>query len=249
MVNNIVPSRIGEFSYIYLVKKLHGIFAGESITTLMISRVFDFIIISLLFFISVKSICYLPDMVSEVIWFVALFTVSVLLLLVGLLLFKNKLLSAIKKIIDLLNLDRFNMVNYLSRLTKEILKAFDAIRSKKIILLSFLYSFLIWLFAYLLSYVLLHGLGIYISIWQAVVISTLPLFSVLLPIQGVGGFGTLEGAWIIGLVSFGIPLKTAIITGFGIHIISLLYILIFGIYGLITISGIKGQKLIKLDGD
>lgn len=51
MMNNILPARTGELSYIYLQKSLHNKKAGEGVATLFVTRVFDFIVFVVLTFI------------------------------------------------------------------------------------------------------------------------------------------------------------------------------------------------------
>ena len=49
MMNNLLPARTGELSYIYLLKTGQNKTTGEGLATLIIARIFDFIIISNLF--------------------------------------------------------------------------------------------------------------------------------------------------------------------------------------------------------
>jgi uncharacterized membrane protein YbhN (UPF0104 family) len=44
------------------------------------------------------------------------------------------------------------------------------------------------------------------------------LLTMLAPIQSVGGLGTTEAGWTIGLISVGIAKSEAIILGFGLHL-------------------------------
>jgi len=55
-----------------------------------------------------------------------------------------------------------------------------------------------------------------------------------LPIYGIGGFGTTEGFWSLGFVALGVEKTTAIVTGFVYHIFSILYTLIVGITSLLS---------------
>jgi len=51
MMNNLLPARTGEVSYIYLINKVHERDISEGIATLVVARVFDFIVISGIFFV------------------------------------------------------------------------------------------------------------------------------------------------------------------------------------------------------
>jgi conserved hypothetical protein len=52
MMNNLAPMRTGELSYIYMLKKLHNKNAITGASTLILSRIFDFIAIGTLFLAS-----------------------------------------------------------------------------------------------------------------------------------------------------------------------------------------------------
>ncbi|NAS89698.1 hypothetical protein C4E24_08220 [ANME-1 cluster archaeon AG-394-G21] len=73
MLNNILPARTGELSYIYLLKKLHNKKTGEGIATLFVARVFDFITISLLFIGSAFVIQDLSEIIMKLVWVITLF--------------------------------------------------------------------------------------------------------------------------------------------------------------------------------
>jgi len=53
----------------------------------------------------------------------------------------------------------------------------------------------------------------------------------ILPIQGIGGFGTLEGSWAISFMAMGVTKEAAISSGFVMHIISIIYLAILFIIG------------------
>lgn len=91
MVNNILPARTGELSYIYLLQKYHNKKVGEGTATLFVARVFDFISISLLFFISALMIQDLPDIIIKGVWVIAFFMVLIVISLIVLLYFGSDL--------------------------------------------------------------------------------------------------------------------------------------------------------------
>ena len=55
-----------------------------------------------------------------------------------------------------------------------------------------------------------------------------------LPLRGFAGFGTTEGVIAAVFIGFGISVDSAILTGFGLHLIMLLFQIIFGLFGLLT---------------
>ncbi|RLI91706.1 MAG: hypothetical protein DRO89_03410 [Candidatus Altiarchaeales archaeon] len=115
-----------------------------------------------------------------------------------------------------------------------------AIKSKRVILYSSLFSILIWVSLYLVDYVLLRGMGLNLTIERVILGSTLSLFTIILPVQGLMGFGTIEGGWAIGFMAMGISKEVAIVSGFGVHIILMIYVLILGGCGLQSIKFRRG---------
>lgn len=243
MSNNIMPLRTGEFSYVYLLKKIQNVQGSEGIATLMLARIFDFISISLLFFTSILMVEDLPSIVANAISGVALLLALVILFLITLLYHGDKFLGLIKGFCSKLKLTRFRFINFLMEKLNEVVKNLDTIRSKKIILHSIIYSILIWLSFYSMIYALLKGMNIDPGIWVVVLGSTLPIFTSVLPIQGLAGFGTYEGAWAIVFIPLGISKEIAIASGFAVHVIFLLYSIILGLFGLYRLKTKAFYKL------
>ena len=234
MLNNILPARTGELSYIYLVKKTNDISIDRGIATLMIARIFDFIAISLLFIISAIVIKDLPVLISNALIIVLILFMLVIVVLLLLLYFGEKSIALIEKIATKLNLNKFRIVNFLITKGEETIKNFGILRSKKIALFVFLQSLFVWTLLYSISYILYNEMGIGLSFWKIILCSTLALFTVILPIQSIGGFGTQEGAYAIAFIAMGIPKELAITSAFSLHIISYIYFLILGGYGLLS---------------
>lgn len=229
MVNNLLPMRLGEFSYIYLIKK-HKITLMEGIESLLISRVLDIISISLFFLISVYGLADRIGISSQminlivIVWFVV-FISSMLIQ------FNRKpillVCSFLFKIIKKFKNSKLNKFGF--SIMSEIQTISEKPFSNYIFGNSFITSLILGINLYSLNYILINfGLNIHLSILEVVFISTFPVFSSLLPIQGLSGFGTTEGAWVLGFYLLGLPLNIAIITGFSMHIVTILYFTLLG---------------------
>lgn len=242
MLNNILPARTGELSYIYLIKRNNDISIEKGVATLMIARIFDFIAISLLFIISAIVIKDLPVLISNALIIVLILLMLVVILLISLTLYRESGIALIEKIATKLKLNKFRIVNSLITKGKETIKNFGILKSKKIVLFVFLHSLLIWLFLYSISYILYNEMGIELSFWKIVLCSTLALFTFILPIQSIGGFGIQEGAYAIAFIAMGISKELAITSAFSLHIISYIYFLILGGYGLLYMKMKKGVR-------
>jgi hypothetical protein len=93
-------------------------------------------------------------------------------------------------------------------------------------------SMLIIAFRFGTLWYLVRSMGIAIGIWK---LSFALLFGVLfslVPIHGPAGLGTVEAPWVASLVILDVSQKDAITSGFGLHIIIILYCVILGLYGI-----------------
>ena len=233
MVNNILPARTGELSYIYLLKKLHGRKTGEGIATLFVARMFDFITISLLFFISALMIRDLPEMILKAVWVIAFFMVSIVIVLITLLCFGNSFINLVRNFFRRFNLEKKYFVDYLLRKGEEMVEHFEEIKTTGKIIELVIISVGIWLFLYSLNYTLIRAMDINLYFFAVLLGSTFAIFTTVLPIQGIGGFGTFESGWAVGFITMGLAKEVAISSGFGYHLIILIYFLILGCYGLL----------------
>jgi uncharacterized protein (TIRG00374 family) len=229
MINNILPFRTGELSYIYLLKKLHNKKVGEGIATLIVARIFDFIIIALLFFTAVLiSFQGLPSIVNKILWIITIFLISIVALLIILVYFGKKFIVKIKNIFIRFGVINSSILVYLLRKGDETIESFGTIKSKSTFIICAMTSIGVWLSVYLMTQVLLNAMNVQMDIKYVIIASTIPIFSVLLPIQGIAGFGTLESAWTISLMSFGVSKEMSILAGFSLHIISIVYFTVLG---------------------
>ncbi len=236
MANNILPARTGEISYVYLVKKLHNIPIGEGIVTLMVAKVFDFITISLLFFVSAVFIENLPSITAKAISFVAGLLILMLIVLFSFLYFGEKFMDVIGRLVNRNGVKNIRWVQYLLRKASETVQSFNEIKSKRTIVTAILASIVLWIFTYSIIFTFVKGMQLQLGFLEMVLAFTFLTAINTLPLRNVAGFGTTEGAWTLVLMGFNIPMTTAIATGFGVHILLLGYIIIFGFFGLVLIK-------------
>lgn len=235
MANNILPMRVGEFSFIYLLRK-QGLKGTRALGILATVRILDFIIMSILFFTAVLLIPNLPSFISTIFLTLAAFMVFLIILLISLIYYGKNFINFMRFWIDLFKLRKLNFINYILEKSKQVVFYFKEIKSKRKLFYLLLLSFTVWFFQYSTLYAILHGMNINLSIWQVIIVSTFISFSLILPIQGVAGFGTMEGLWSLALISQGIPSQLAVSSGFAQHII------IMGFYSILGIIGILAFK-------
>ena len=140
MMNNLLPARTGELSYIYLVR--HRIAVSDGIASLMIARVFDFIAISTLFFIAAISSQNLPDAISRSLPYIAtlmLIAISSLFLIA----YKGSFVQ------NLRHRQKIKILKCLAEKLEEIVRSFDMIKSRGVVINCFFLSLAVWLSQYL----------------------------------------------------------------------------------------------------
>ena len=227
MMNVLLPSRTGELSYIYLLKK-SGSKVAESIASLVLARIFDFIALSSIFLFSVLFISREP-LIQNIMWIVAIFMLALALILIIFIIYEQKFISLAKIIFHKLNLDKFNITKALFKKSGELLSSLKIIKSRKAVIHIMAYTYFIWLCYYLISYLVLSSVGFNSPVLVFTVGLTLSVLSSIIPISGIAGFGTYEAYWTIIFLSLGIQKEMAITFGFVNHIINLLYVVIIGL--------------------
>ena len=230
MVNNILPARTGELSYIFLLKKLHQRKIEEGIATLIVARLFDFMAISIIFFVSILGVRDLPVVISKVIGIIAGFLVLVVLILISFLYFGDKFIYIARRFAVRLKLNT-RPVNYVLKKGEEIVQFLEG-KTKRTVLQLFLVSVGLWITSCMLAVVLVTGIRLELTVFEILVCISFLAVITSLPIQGILGLGTTEGAWSIALLLFGVSKEVAIPSSFGLHIMVLGYLAILGFYGI-----------------
>jgi len=232
MTNNILPARTGELSYIYLLKKHHNTTVGEGAATLIMARMFDIITISLLFITSTMFIQNLPSIMMKAFWGIAFFVAAIVPILIMLLYRGIDFIHILRKIAIYLKLNKIRYVDYIFLKMAEMAESFSRLHQSQLIW-NALISVGIWLALYSMNFTLVKAMGINLTFEIVILASTFTVLTTILPIQGIAGFGTIEGGWTIGFLGLGVAKDVAISSGFSYHIIFLLYSLILGCWGLI----------------
>ncbi len=220
-MNNILPARTGELTYIYLLK-LRNKKISEGIATLAFARFFDFISISLLFIISSFFVGLLKE-------FITLICVTFLIITsISCFIFMSKKFMK-KRMLDL------------PRKIEEIIDNFMHVRKSGKLKQLMVVSIFVWISLYSAVYFVAISINSNFTFFEVLFASSFAIITTILPIQGIGGFGTTEGGWCIGLIAIGLAKDVAISTGFVFHIIILAYSAILGFYGFSQIMMFKKQ--------
>jgi uncharacterized protein (TIRG00374 family) len=215
----VLPSKLGELSYPYLLNRISGMNMTEGLASLIASRVYDFFIILLVFlFASVGH-----QGLFRINLFFVILLASVLIGLILLVFFYidnllrlfSTVLGGISHWTGPKNRKPFEWGQLKIH---EMAKDFIAIKAKRTYLSVTLTSLISWLMIFWMFYAFLRGFGVKISFLKVVFGSTLGVIANALPISGLGNWGLLEAGWAAGFMIVGLSKGEAIATGFGVHI-------------------------------
>lgn len=246
--NKILPARTGEVAYVFIVKDFYKTPVSKSVSSLLIYRIYDLITSLLL-----AVIAALLMISSFSIYNLSLMIIIIILLLLFLFLLPHFLLffqKIIKTSFCSRLLSPFILPEKVYEQVDVFTQAIIAANSKRKVFFLAIYSLTTWLSLFAAFYVLLTGFNINLKFTQVIVGSIFATMTNILPISGVGGFGTMESGWTLGFMLIGLDKTTAISTGFAINTIVFVITVLFGGLGLTfyrkrkrSINFIGGDKI------
>lgn len=231
MMNNLLPARTGELSYIYLLKKVNTRTTGQGIATLIIARIFDIITLAGFFFCAIILVRDVPAIIYQAIWLIAICIFLLIIILVMLLWYGREFEKWVQKAAVFFHIDKTRGVQFFLKRGDETVDCLGQIDMHNILTYCLFSSLLIWGLSFGMIYLLLAGLGFNLSFILIIIGITFLSLTTLLPIQGIAGFGTTELVWTIVFVPLGLSMDDAIISGFCYHIILIIFFITLGIYG------------------
>lgn len=244
MFVNLLPARTGELSYIYFLKTEFKRTTGEGLSTLIISRILDCIIFSGSFILFYFFIREMPLVFHKVI-ITSMVFLTLLMLVLGMLIFSgNKFLNILRKTAVFFNYKKFNWGDYIIKKGEETIDSIEKFKTDKqgLPFSVLLITLGIGVTTYLFYLLLTMGIGIHLDPLKILFASSFVLVTFMIPVQGIGGFGTTEGGWALGFIAVGLPGDMAISSGFVFHIVNLLFALILGIFGYIALKFSKMSR-------
>ena len=234
---NLLPMRSGDLSYIYLIKRREGVDETKSVASLMLASIID--LMSLLAFMVGTGWLLRTSLIGELPYTI-LFAAPLLIFCVLAILLSTACIVP-NACISIASYCTQPLLDFeLRPITWLVNKCLDVVHELTHIRFD-------WRFSKIWGYSLL-GLGIrfgfqcYLAREMGIQISVISLIFALaftsifnlLPIQSIGNFGTVEYPFVAVLTLLGTEEKPAIVAGFSLHLIILLYCIPLGIYGLIA---------------
>ena len=236
----ILPSKLGELSYPYLLNRMGGISMTEGLASLIASRVYDFFIILVIF--SFSSLAF-QNLFKVNLLFILFLTLLLILVILVIFFYMNDLLTLITRacgwFFRILGKTESKTALWIQKKLHEISEDFSAIQAKKTYLAVTLTSLISWVAIFLTFQAFLLGFGVEISFLKVLFGSTVAVIANALPIGGIGNWGTLEVGWAAGFLMTGLSKEQAIATGFGVHILTFITCALLGLLGWVTLKNKK----------
>lgn len=243
MFNNVLPSRSGEVTFVYMMRQQHDVPAGEAAAVLVVARIFDYLAVATLFVIT--ALLSLPRLPGYALWVVL--TVTLLLLLTVAVLAAIPWLGQwglglLERLLGHRRLRKLTLSTLILRASQAAVRAFEAIRSVRTYALTGLCSLLIWLGTFAWFWSFLAARGIQTNAAEMIVGATFAVLSKAIPFITVGGLGAHEAGWTVGFMLVGFDRHTAIASGFAVNILTLLASLLCGGLGLTSLFLARRRK-------
>jgi hypothetical protein len=235
----VLPSKLGELSYPYLLNKYGGMSVTEGLASLIVSRVYDFVIVLMVLF-------------SVSIGFQGLFKVNFTLvillvtLLFGFLVFGLFYMSSLLRwfsnglgrISHWTGSRNAKFILWIQKKMSQVGEDFYAIKARHTYFPVSLTSLASWVMIFCTFYAYMKSFGMDIPLTKMLFGSTIGVIANALPVSGIGNWGTLEAGWAAGFLMVGLSKEKAIATGFGVHIIIFIVCAIISFFCWVTYKGL-----------
>ena len=239
----VLPSKLGELSYPYLLNKSSRMSMTEGMASLIASRVYDFFTFVIIFLFASMEFQSFFKINLFFIVLLSAFLIGLIILLFfhmgDLLKYFSKALGGISRWIGFENSPS---LQWIQRKIHEIAEDFYAIKARKTYFPVTVASLISWVTMFWMFYAFLRGFGIEVSFLKVIFGSAIAVIANALPISGIGNWGTLEVGWAAGFLIVGLTKERAIATGFGVHILVFVICAVLGIFCWATLNSPGKEK-------
>ncbi len=235
MLTYLLPFKSGEVSFIYLMKNNLQVQLEDSTAMLVIARVFDYMMVSFLFFIMLflmwERIPYKVGIIISPVILILVFVFLVLFITIWKSEKINDILRNQSKRIWISNNSIFKVI--VDKLM-DVIVSIRKIHEKKVYTKVVLLSLLSWIMVAISFYIITKSVGYELSYIAAMCLTVL-IFPISF-IQGIGNLGTHEAEWIPVLILFGFTQENAIIISLASHIIIIFYFMLIAGYAWLALK-------------
>ena len=238
LASQLLPFKLGELAYVYLVKRELKSSLARGVSSLMIVRVLDLLSIPVLFLLA-ALLFGLPENFSGYLTYILAFAAALLLALgLGAVLVRF-FPGLLERWLRAGIFDRARLLGKLRDSLRALAVDLSAYRDQQPLFLVAL-ALAEWVINFIMFHLLLLSIGLAPHAFDTVACVTFAALASVLPVNSFGNFGTQEAGWATGLVLLGYDPQVAITSGFATHLLSLAYMLVLG--GLSWLSYIIGGR-------
>ncbi len=247
---DLFPARIGSLSYIYVLNRnLKYSFEAAS-SSFVIAFVLDFLTLSpfLVFSILAVGLGKTPISNKTILAFSVAFFLLVFLIFWKIVKLAAFTLDLYRRFLKLIRQDKKNWAEFSVTKIRSTIDELRKIQERGIAWPLFILSLGIRLAKYGALFILLwalmrsHGFSLdNLSFSKTILGITGAELTSVLPLKGIGGFGTWESAWALTLVLMGYEQRIAILSS-GVHLITNLFEYVLGIASILYLSSFRSKN-------
>ncbi len=231
-----LPFKLGELSYIVLLRSRLNYSMEEGLSSLFGARVLELLIIVMVFAASIPASAeQLAAQRDELLFAIAItFALSVIGLYFGgnIIRFAQK---AAQPLLTFAEGRRPGFASSANRRLQHLTEEMDRIRQPRLFFTALFTTCFTYTSSFLTNYILLRALGVDVDLPVFIAIISLGMFASAFPFT-VSGFGVVEAAWRFGLMQFAdMPDADATAAGFLLHGFQIVAAAIYGLLGYLLI--------------
>ncbi len=226
--NNILPAHLGEFVRMYVGSKVFLVSKTQVLATIVLERILDFSMIALMFGAALVAGGSISDQLVYAGYVLLGITLIAWLVIFVSLRYEQPMMRFIGWLLKPLP-DRF--AERLLNMLLLALTAMHSMKSVRLVVRSVVLSLLQWALVGLAIYAALKSVGVEINMAVALVTLAATVLAVALP-AAPGFFGTIQLAFVLALVPYGVSESDALAGSVIFHIISYGYVMISGVIAL-----------------
>lgn len=214
--NFLLPLRLGEVIRAFLLSKITGISKSVALSTVIVNRIVEVLVLVVFFLIGSNSISFLPNEIKQIIFIIGIFFI----LFFSIFVFQKKLVSFGKK----LKLDFF-LPDSVKKYTKNILLGAKSLNNPKNFFLLLILSAMIWIIHVVSYFFVSNELGLSLGISELFLLVSFSSLSAMVP-SSPGFVGTFQASFIAIFLALGlnpeIGLSMSVIVHAGAYISTIL---------------------------
>ena len=232
----VLPFKLGELSYIVLLRSRLNYSMEEGVSSLFGARILELLIIVLVFASGILfSGGQFAQRDSLMLTIAVIFIISAVgLYFAGELI--RFLLGIFQRILAVFIQRKIRWIAVIQSKLLELAGEFDRIRHPRLFVSALFVSCFTYTSSFMTNYILLRAVGVDVELPIMVAMISFGMFGAALPFPSVGGFGVVEGVWVLALTQFAAyPGPEAIAIGFILHGFQIIAAVLYGLVGYLLI--------------